>query len=343
MGFVSKVVSPFVAGAALFIASSTVYANEEPVNLTFSCAPFGSIAYVFGNALEDLSNKHSSKVKISSSEGPGTTAITMNLAEDSAWVDRVGCTSLLDFTYADLGIEPFFPEPNPEISENVKILFNYLYGAIGLLTRDDAVENFDDLSGSTIGLGRQAQAHWGGVPRVVFEKGAPELNVKLNYVGSAQAHDALADGKFRTISSQVVISPDGETVILPGVVSQLLSQRDDVRMLGFNEEIFTKLHEVGAPFKAIEVNSDMLPGVIPSDETFNWVFSTVGVAVSKDFSEDLAYEITKMILTHADELPEYNAMFETLDTPEKLLGDWNKEDLHPGALKAYQEFGLLAD
>src|SRR5699024_327345 len=182
MRFKSKVVYPLLTSARLVLAINPAHSEEAPVDLTFSCAPFGSIAYVFGNALEDLSNKHSTKVKISSSEGPGTTAITMNLAEDEAWKDRVGCTSLLDFIYADLGVEPFFPEPNTEISDNVKILFNYLYGAIGLLTRDEDLESLDDLSGATLGLGRQAQAHWGGVPRIVFEKGLPDLDVKMNYV-----------------------------------------------------------------------------------------------------------------------------------------------------------------
>lgn len=323
-------------GATLL--STQVMAETTEVGLR--CAPFGSIMYTVGNAIQDLTASRHETLRVVNAEGPGSTAVTVNMMAGGEWTRSLGCTSVLDYVYAEQGIEPFFDRAHPDVRDNVKILFNGFYGAIGILTTDTAIETAADLDGRSLALGRRAQAHWGGLPALFFEVGLPDINPNMEFMGTTPAHEALPERRADAIISQLVMTPDGTQAFKPGVVSQLFASGLDIHLVGFPDEAFERAAEFGLTFRPMIVDRNVVPEVA-SDRSVNWIYSPASIAVHADFPEDIAYELTKFMMENADALPSYAATLSVIATPEGLLGDWQAADLHPGAARAFREAGLL--
>ncbi len=329
-------VAALLAGIAL--NGAPLRAQETEVALR--CAPFGSIMYVLGNAIQDMTRRDLKGIDVINSEGPGSTAATVNMLRQEAWRKSIGCTSLLDYAYAEKGVAPFFDKPNPDVRKDIKILFNGFYGAIGILSTDPAVKTARDLNGKRLALGKVSQAHWGGLPRLFFQAGLPDVKVNMEFMGTDPSHDAMAEGRVQAVITQLVVSPDGAHMFKPGVVTQLFASGRKMHLVGFKDEDFQKAAGAGIPFRPIEINPKAVPEAEASS-TVKWVFSPAALGVHKDFPEDLAYKITKFIIEKAAKFPEYDAMLTVIASRENLLGDWTAADLHPGAARAFRETGPL--
>ena len=305
-----------------------------------SCAPFGSIMYAVGNALQDLSQKKDPGFRIINAEGPGSTAITVNILRNESWRKSVGCTSQMDFVYAARGVKPFFDRPEPNLGDDIKVLFNGFYGAVGILTTDPTLTSARMLDGKTLGMGKRSQAHWAGLPLLFFETGLPDVKIKMEFSGPAASHDALVEGRVDAVISQFVVRPDGSQVFKPGVVTKLFASGKPIYMVGFDQATFDRAAKAGVNFSPIEITSKVVPETA-STEPQNFVFAPAAITVHREFSEELAYQITKFALDNAASLAGYHAMLKVISTPKGLLGRWAAKDLHPGALRAYKEAGLL--
>lgn len=329
-----------VAAAFGLAAFGSTQASAQAQEIGLRCAPFGSIMYTVGNAIQDLTQKRHPTLRITNAEGPGSTAMTVNMMEGGVWAKSIGCTSVLDYVYAEQGIKPFFDEAHPTVRDDVKILFNGFYGAIGILTTDPAIETAADLDGKKLALGRRAQAHWGGLPALFFEKGMPDVSPQMDFVGTTPSHEALPEGRADAIISQIVMSPDRSKAYKPGVVSQLFASGKEIYLVGFPDEAFERAAGNGLNFRPIKVDKKAIPEAA-SDRSVNWIYSPASIAASKDFPEETAYELTKFMIENADALPEYAATLSVIASGEGLLGDWTADDLHPGALRAFREAGLM--
>ncbi|WP_332715855.1 TAXI family TRAP transporter solute-binding subunit [Pelagibacterium mangrovi] len=322
--------------SALGVAAPTV-AQDQPAEFTFQCGTLGSVAYTVGNAMQEMFADNQD-VRIISAEGAGATAATVNLMNNPAWKSSIGCTTVLDHAYARLGVEPFFAEA-VDISGDVKVLFNYLYAAVGFVTTDDELNAVSDLDGMTVAAGRRGQANWGGIPAMMVENGLPAAEVSFEFLGTDPSHEAVSDGRMSTTATQVPVFPDGSKAFTPGVLSKLIASGRDLHPLSFTEEHFENARAAGLPFQSIT----LAPGVLPieTDEPVTWVFSPGMITVNKDFPEEAAYEIVRTMIDRAEELPDYQALLETIATPARLLGQTTRAELHPGAARAFEEAGLL--
>jgi hypothetical protein len=71
------------AAAAVAVAPA---AAQDVSQVSLRCAPFGSIMYSFGNAVQDMTGKNPPPC-VDNAEGPGSTAVTVNML--ARWrVDR---------------------------------------------------------------------------------------------------------------------------------------------------------------------------------------------------------------------------------------------------------------
>ena len=329
-----------LCAAAFGLAAMTAQTAADTTEVSMRCAPFGSIIYTVGNAIQDLTEKRHPTLRIINAEGAGSTSVTVNMLAGGAWAETVGCTSVLDYVYAEQGIAPFFEEPVPNVREDIKVLFNGFYGAIGVLTTDPSIESASDLDGKTLAMGRRAQAHWGGLPALFFEKGLPDVKPNMEFMGTAPSHEALPEGRADAVISQLVMTPDGSQAFKPGVVGQLFATGQDIHLAGFPQDAFDRAAEVGLTFRAMTVDNTVVPEAA-SERSVKWIYSPAALAVHRDFPEEIAYELTKFMIENADALPTYAATLQVIATGEGLLGDWTIDQLHPGSARAFREAGLL--
>jgi len=62
--------------------------------------------------------------------------------------------------------------------------------------------------------------------------------------------------------------------------------------------------------------------------------------VAPEFPEELAYETTKLIINNIKTFGEVHALGKLMSTTAMPYG-WDVKDIHPGALRAYKEAGLV--
>lgn len=332
----------YITATALLLAGFTqAIAGPIPrgtATVDMQCAPFGSIIYSLGNALEQLLNQQKASVRIVNAEGAGSTATTFDLATDGTWARRIGCTSSLDYYTAAHGLPPFTAPV--DLHKKVRVLFNYLYGAIGFFTLNPQIHTLRDLNGKRVALGNRGQAHWGGIPTLLAHLGLPGTHIRLEYLGTKGALSALTDGTVAASVAQVVVTPNGEKAYLPGVISRALATGKKIYFVGIRKETIRRVQRAGVPIRPIAISPRLVPG-IASTEPVTWVFSPAMVTVSDNFPESLAYRIVHAVIRNAGALPRYNKMFSTIDTAKGLLGPWKAADLDVGAAKAFKQSGLL--
>ena len=334
----SKSLAAAVVAAALWMATPNAALAISDVSVR--CSPFGSITYVVGNAVQDLAQRNNLGFKVVNGEGPGSTAVTRNMLALPEWKNIVGCTSVLDLVYAKRGTKPFFEQADPDIGSKVKVLFNSFYGAVGILTFDPKLKKLEDLNGKRLALGKVSQAHWGGLPILFLETAAANVKPKMEYLGPAQSHDALAEGRVDAVVTQLTVLPDGSKTYPPEVVSKVLGLGKPVYMIGFDEAHFASAEKAGVSFKPIKITKASFPQIATETDA-NFIFAPAAISVHKDFPEDAAYAITKLVIANASALPSYAAMLNVVATPASLLGSWTANDLHPGAARAFREAGVL--
>lgn len=67
---------------------------------------------------------------------------------------------------------------------------------------------------------------------------------------------------------------------------------------------------------------------------------THGLFAHPDFPEEYAYILAKAMIENIDAFAQYHALG-ALMSREGLIKGWSPEQIHPGALRAYKEAGLL--
>ena len=335
-GFLAAVIGLVLVGSPAVGGEKT----QEKVAVQFMATPIGAVAYTLGTALEDLLSQHHPWLRVKNGEGPGCTGGSYNLFYNEKWRKIITCTGPAEYSYAFTGVSPFKDKPGQEFKDAVKVLFNFNNAAVGLVTTDPNIKTARDLDGKRIGLGRRGQTAWGALAALVYKYGLPDVNVKLEYLGPMQAHDAVADGRVLAATSMISFVPDRSAAFLPGPPKNLVAKKGKVYPVSFEEATIERARQAGMGITGVLIDRDLVPE-LTIEEPVLWVHLRFAVAVHRDFPEEIAYELTKFVLEYADRFPKYHSVLEVMSTPERALGGWTEEYLHPGAARAFREAGVL--
>ena len=321
--------------------ATTVTAEPHaPAVVIMRASAFGSIAYTIGAALETLSAEHP-WMRIKSIESPGGGSDIVQLFTRDDWSDSIICLSSLWDIYASTGIGGVVPEPSyPNAREMVRDLAIEASWRVFFVTLDPDIKTEQDLAGKRIGLGRIGQGAWGGLPTFGFEEVWPELGATLDYFGGPNdSAAALIDGKVDAAIMVALVSPDLSVVTETGPMINIIASGRDFYYVGFTEEGMAEYREA-APGWGDE--AIMSAGTLTDQPEDFLTFAGVTTwSVLPDFPEELAYEWTKFYMSSSGELPEYHSQLEAISTPEYVFQGLNVDYLHPGAIRAYTEAGLL--
>ena len=109
-------------------------------------------------------------------------------------------------------------------------------------------------------------------------------------------------------------------------------------MIPFSEEGLATAAAWGNPGVPFELK----PGTIPGQtESVTWLANPCMLSADKnDFPEDVAYEFVKAHIDNMDEIKGLTGSL-ALYTRGFLPFAWDRDQFHPGALRAYEEAGML--
>lgn len=319
---------------AMAAATSAVAQARPEVTINSLSAPFGTATYVLFNTLEQISKKHHPWLRISSSESPGFVFNMKKLdAEPELRKTMIVGSGPAVGRLATDGVRPFDKKLPP-----LKLIANSSIVVVWLVSTDAKITSAADVKGKRIGLGQAAQINWGVLPRAVVEHGWDMLKqVTVQYLGPKPAITALLDGKVDLAIAGGYINADKGSLALSPQTTELIASGRTLHHIPWGKDAVLKTSPKGFQISPYTIAKGAIDGKNEPLESF---IDTASWMASPELPDEIAYEVTKLIINHLGEFGEVHAIGKLM-SPSGLVLGWSPEDIHPGALRAYKEAGII--
>ncbi len=315
----------FTALAVAAVMSVSVASAQDradwPSDLTVGTASQGGVYFVYGNGLagflaEELGVNASGEV----TGGP---------------VQNVTLVQTGDHDIGLVTMGPAFEawSGNSELApglehKDIRALFPmYETPFQGVALRSSGITSVSDLGGKRVGVGPA-----GGTPGTYWPRFFDTLGLDVN-VSNAGAADTAGQLKDGLVDAFVFAAG------LPiGAFSQLVAE-SDVVLFGFTDAELATIKE-GHP----EVSEFTIPaGTYTAQEEDQSSVAMWNFAIANaDMPEDLAYEITKLVMENNDRMLQIHAA--AAATLAENVGNNSFLPFHPGAVRYFEEIGItIAD
>lgn len=244
-------------------------------------------------------------------------------ALDSAVVPPNAYSALMDgrAPYAGMG------EKGAALAQNVRSLFGIpasVYHAV--VWNDSGIKSWADAEGKRIFIGPPAGSANEQITAIVKAGGLDEDQYEAVKAPWGAAAQNFQDGQFDVLVSTY------------GLGSQALSELSlsrDIRLLSVQPEAAEPPVGLGLVQRSIPAHT--YPGQKNEADVIGWQ-AVLMLAVKKDMSDELAYELTKSYMENRQALADGNALLQELPSANPLAGV--NAPLHPGALRYYREAGI---
>jgi len=304
----------------------------EKRKIEMQSSMFGGVLYQLCFAFSEIVKKHSQIIELNPVESAGTGAGIMKVYGDPK--DRITAGTPITCIAAKHGQKPF-NKPYPDM----RIMGNFVRNVQVLITLDPDIKQVTDLKGKKVGLGPQPTV-LGRSMRDVIEVGyGLKGQLKIFHMKWPQLKDSLLDGSIDAMVLGVSSRPAGKWVAVP-VYQEILAAGKTPHYMGYTKEI---LENTG---KA--TNSNLPPLVLPKDSVASGqpdrdiqaFIDDLGVWAHKDFDLALAYELTRILHEHYDEMKTITGVAKA--THKDIIFDLAVTDdmIHPGSMKYLKEKGL---
>lgn len=210
--------------------------------------------------------------------------------------------------------------------ENIRALASIYPNAVQIVALADSdVHSLEDLRGKTVSVG------------------APGSGTELNAKALLESNDITYDDfdprrlNFNETADGI---RDGDIdagfwSVGPPTSSILnLATTRDIRLIGLTDEEVANAREEEPVFAAYELRAGLYDGM---DEAVQTISIPNVLAVSSEMDETLAYEITRVLFEHTDELIAIHPAAN--DTTVEFSVNSTPIPFHPGALRYYEEVG----
>lgn len=322
-------------------AFSTADAQAKPKDIEVLISPSGSGPYLAWATMQNYSADFSKKIRPVAVETPGFTYNVRLMADTPAkWKTTVfGSGEVVEWA-ARTGIKPFFPKAMKN-AEDFKVLGVMSQTTNVFVTLDKQINKPKDFKGKRVAVGLLTQNEWGMHQRMFLD--AWKLTKKLKSfdpLGPGQNIAALLDGRA-DVGTLVVHSALGlKQNLEPGPFKALESSQRHWQYVTVPEkDISSYVKETGAPFTIRKVPAGTFSNQ-PKDLVSFGNFTLL--SAHKTFSEQDAYDLVKLWLRMGPEMGRYSAIAKIWDVRTiSELARRSPERIHPGAMRAYKEFGLV--
>ena len=323
-----------LAALSLLAALSVQSAAAEPANVSVISGPFGTGSYVLSSALEEMSKKFSKAVQINASETPGLVFNTKKLNKEPELKKEMFMSYTVGINYLAVnGFKPFKKK-----YPSAMLIANYNLGAVWLASFDAALNTKEALIGKKIALGRGTQILWAIEPRLIIENGwGLQDKIDIQYVGTKPAARALLDGLVNAgiIGGYAdpirgILKPSPQTI-------ELLAGGKKLYHISWGKDAVQKVIDKGMPIAQLELPAGTIEG---QDKVLEVFCDPIAWCAYPELDETLAYEVAKLIIDNVDKFQDYHALGKLM-SKQSLVYGWDPKNIHPGALKAYKEAGII--
>jgi TRAP transporter TAXI family solute receptor len=333
-----------LAAFLLALGSSTVRAaqaraQEQKVSILIS--PAGSGPYEAFAVMQTRANENHPWLRPVAVETPGFNYNVKYLAENpKLWQNTIiGSGSVLEWA-AKQGVRPYYPEPLKPV-EDFRIIGVMALTGIIFVATDPKIARFEDFAGKRVATGMVTQNEWGMYPRMILEGTGMSKKLRaLNMLGTDPNIEALLDGRA-DVGTIVMFSSEGlKSTIQPSPFKLLEASNRPFRYISVPPALVEEYNKkTGASFHVRRYPANTFANQPNEITTFgNYLL----MSAHKSLPDDIAYEMAKLWVTMGPVVAKYNAMGRIWD-PNTIASAAARTPaaVHPGAMKAYRELGLV--
>jgi uncharacterized protein len=312
------------ATAALIAAAPVAFAQEQFVSI--GTGGVTGVYYPTGGAICRLVNKTRKETGIRCSvESTGGSIYNINTIRSGELEFGVAQS---DWQYHAYNGTSKFKDAGP--FTDLRSVFSVHAEPVTILARRDAnINNITDIPGKRFNIGNDGsgtQGTWEVIEGIMgWKRSDLALATKMK---SAETAGALCDGKI-----------DGYFWLVghpSGLTQETVASCDAVIVPAVSPEIEALVAEKPY-YRMATIPGGMYPGNPDDIQTFGVGATFV---TSANVSEEAVYVVAKAVLGNLDDFRKLHPAFANLKA-EEMIKDSLSAPLHPGAIRAYKELGLM--
>lgn len=209
------------------------------------------------------------------------------------------------------------------------------FGAIGVIypevlqavvLKDSDIKSIEDLRGKRVVVGPQGSGTVNTTRHLLEAYGLTFDDIKPFYDAFGDAATKLKDGQVDAIFGLLG---------LPAANIEEITAVEEVRMLEVSDEAIKKLQEKYPFYQPLTIKGGTYKG---QDEDVQTLTLKAVMYARNDLSEDLVYQLTKIMYEMKDEIAAANKTGSQIDLDKALEGVTTP--IHPGARKYFEEKGI---
>lgn len=209
--------------------------------------------------------------------------------------------------------------------DNVLAIGSLYPETIQIVTKaDSGISSVEDLKGKTVSVGAPGSGTYINAQQILEVHGMSMDDINAQNLDFGESTGGIQDGNI----DAAFITSGTPTGAVEG-----LSASTAVSIVPIAQDKIDELVEQYPYYAADTIEA----GTYNMENEVTTVAVLAMLAVSKDLSEDLVYEITKAIYENTGDIAHAKGEFITLETATDGIGI----DFHPGAEKYFKEQGLL--
>ena len=321
---------------ALILAGASAAALGQPrapVTLTHLTAPAGIGEYEWGLTIDRILAKQSTWLRQRSQPTQGYIYNLRTAIDGSAnWSTMVFNMDPVSPWLASKKQPPF---ENGMGKLELRALMNATWPVWFLVTQSPEVKSVNDLAGRRVALGPKA-----GTASLMMEETLKAAGVyekiRLQHLSFADITNGLLDGTIDVGLANLWMNGANNKIGPTQGMINLQASGKPFRYVVIDRPILEKTrNERGVPYRILRIPNGTMP--LQTRELDAYANPDY-VAVHKDFPQATAYEYVRLVVRHLDEVNKTGGIA-SIFTREFL--PFGIDNLHPGAVRAYREAGLL--
>lgn len=336
-----SIASTTVALTLALALSPAAQAEDKEQNIDIMVSPAGTGPYLAWATIQTYAKDFHKTLRPKAVEAPGFVYNVRFVATNpDVWKTTMfGSGEVVEWAAAN-GKAPFFPKAL-EAAKDFRVIGTMSQTSNLFVATDAAIKTPNDFIGKNVATGLLSQNEWGMHQRLILDgMGITPKLKNYNPLGPNANVEALLDGRADVGTVVLHSALDFKKNLEAGPFKTLQSSGRDWHYVSVPEEAITSyVKETGAPFMVRKIPANTMSN---QPEEITTVGNNLLLSAHKDFPEDVAYEFVKMWVKMGPTVAKYNAVGGIWDADSIAnMARMNPERIHPGAMRAYKELGLV--
>jgi uncharacterized protein len=326
---------------AMAILGPAAAQDRKPTDVDVMVSPAGTGPYLAWATIQTYAKDHHPWLRPIAVEAPGFVYNVRYAATNpDIWETTMfGSGAVLEWAAIN-GIAPFFEEPLDNVKD-FRVIGTMSQTSNLFVATDPDIKTVNDFVGKRIATGLLSQNEWGMAQRLILD-GLDITDKTRSYsaLGPSANIEALLDGRADVGTVVLHSAMDFKSNLEAGPFKTMESSGRSWHYVNIPEPaIATYIEKTQAPFMVRTIPANTMTNQ-PHEVTT--VGNNMFLSAHKSFPEETAYEFVKLWLKMGPTVAKYQAVGGIWD-PDSVanMARLQPERIHPGALRAYKELGLI--